>query len=125
MQNENRSFIFLKLTEIDVVALEVMHGAFGEHGIVFQLRFPQRRCVGRNQDDLGFTSAQSLNRRSEAQFVLARPHHQIQTRVDIVRRLLLGFSHCAVLLKTGSLFSMPVLKSCPSAAESLAMSTKN
>lgn len=86
-----------------------MHRAFGEHGIVFQLGFPQRRRVGRNQNDLGFASAQRLNRRSEAQLVLARPHHQIQTRVDIVRRLLLCFSHCcAVSLRTGSLFSMPV-----------------
>lgn len=87
---------FEKLTEIDVVALEVMHRTFGEHGIVFQLGFPQRRRVGCNQNDLGFTSAQRLNRRSEAELVLARPHHQIQTRVNIIRRLLLRFSHFAV-----------------------------
>ena len=37
----------------DVRPREVVHGRFGEHGIILQLRLPERRAVASNEDKLG------------------------------------------------------------------------
>ena len=50
----------------DVRPREVVHGRFGEHGIILQLRLPERRAVASDQDELSCRTAAS-QRRGEGQ----------------------------------------------------------
>lgn len=83
-------------TEVDVVALEMVHGTLGEHSIILKLRLAQRRGVRRNQYKLRLAGAQGAHRRLEAESVLTRPHDQVETRVDVVGCLFLCLHHDGV-----------------------------
>lgn len=44
-----------------VVAVEVVNGGLGEHGVVLKLGLAQRRAVSGDEDQLGLARAESLH----------------------------------------------------------------
>lgn len=43
-----------------IVACEVVNIGLRQHGVILQLRFPQRRCVASNDDQLSLARSESL-----------------------------------------------------------------
>ncbi len=75
-----------------------MDGAFREHGVVLQLGFLDCWSVLGDEDELGLSGTQALDGRAIAERVLARLHHERQSRVDVLSRLLLGLTHRVVVI---------------------------
>lgn len=46
-----------------VVAVEVVHGGLGEHGVVLEFGLAQRRAVASNKDEFGLAGAKGLHGR--------------------------------------------------------------
>jgi hypothetical protein len=69
----------------------------GKHGVVLQLRLPQRRSVASNDDKLGLAGTQALEGRLVTEGDFARLHHKREARVDGVggSLVLLGCHLCA------------------------------
>jgi hypothetical protein len=96
-----------------VVAREVVDRGLGQHGVVLELRLPQRRSVASNDDELSLASAEALEGglvsegdpeesvcrwyRDAFLNVLSGLHHKRQARVDGVggSLVLLGCHLCA------------------------------
>merc|ERR1719359_635243 len=79
--------------ELVVGALEMVHAALREHGVVLEFRLPEGRAVARDQEQLGLSLAERLQRGLVPEGRLPTLHHQGQTRVDVVSSLLLVLSH--------------------------------
>lgn len=60
-----------------------MDGGLGEHGVVLELRLAEGRGVGRDDDQLGLSGAQSLHSRLSTQGDLTGLHHQGEPGVDL------------------------------------------
>lgn len=71
----------------------MMNWALSEHSVVFEFGLLQGSSIGGDQNDFGFSCSQGFDGGFEAEFVLARTHDKIQSGVDIIRRLLLRFTH--------------------------------
>ena len=65
-------------TKVNVVTVEVMDISLSQHCIVLELRSAKSRAVGRNEQQLGLTSAKSLERALETKSVLARLDNKLQ-----------------------------------------------
>lgn len=62
--------------------------ALPKHRVVFKLRLAERRGVSGNDDQLGLSVSQRLKGRLVSENVLPGFHHQRQTGVDGISRLL-------------------------------------
>ena len=72
-----------------LTAAVVVNAGFGKHGVVLDLRLAHGRAVVRDDHELALAAAQALERRLEAEGVLARLDDERQPGVDVLLGLFL------------------------------------
>lgn len=67
-----------------------MHARLRQHRVVLDLGLAHGRAVVRDDHELALAAAQALERRLEAERVLAGLHHEGEPRVDVLLGLFLS-----------------------------------
>jgi len=62
----------------DVGTGKMMHGSFGEHGIILQLRFAKGRAVTRNEHELGYGKPKKKQLRDLLSHMLQSPRERLK-----------------------------------------------
>ncbi len=78
-------------SKLDVVTGVVVDTGLGQHGVVFNLAFPEWGCVVGQDDQFAFALPQGFECLFVTKMILATLHHQLEASVDALHLLLLFF----------------------------------
>jgi len=94
-QRTNPEVLPASRAQVHIIPTVVVHARLGQHGVVLNLRLAERRTVVGDDDQLALAAPERLQGRGVAQRVLPGLHHQSESVVDRLLRLLrlLGGHH--------------------------------